>query len=264
VTEAAARSLATPAYPLGYVLNVRLADPAAAGAFADRFDPGGYRDNTGDPYVIPWQMIGAQDGLLVKAEQGILLVGAWLLALLAVASLAVLVGARMADQVRRVGLLKAAGGTPALVAGVLLAEHAAVAVAAAAAGLVIGRLAAPLLTSPGASLLGTAGAPRLTAVTIAEVLLVSLCVAVAATFVPAMRAARMSTVGALADAPRPPRRRAGSSPCCSPTPRWRSRSSAGPPGRAARTCSTWGSPRGPRGWTRCCSSSRSCSARWPR
>src|SRR5579875_1710415 len=177
VTEAAARSLATPAYPLGYVVNVKLADPAAAEAFADRFDPGGYTDNTGNPYVIPWQMIGRQDGLLIRAEQQILLLGSFLLALLAVASL-------------------------------LLAEHLAVAVVAAAAGLMVGRLAAPLLTSPGAGLLGTAGAPQLTAATAGIVLGVAVAVAALATFIPAVRAARTSTVGALADAPRQPRRRA--------------------------------------------------------
>jgi putative ABC transport system permease protein len=207
VTVAAARSLATSAYPLGYVLNLKLADPAGAKAFADRFDPGTYSDNTGNPYVIPWQMIGTQDGLLIKAQQQILLVGSSLLALLAVASVAILAGTRMADQVRRVGLLKAAGGTPALVAAVLLAEHLPVAVVAAAAGLVLGRLAAPMLTSPGTGLLGTAGAPGLTAATAGIVLGVAVAVAALATFVPAVHAARTSTVGALADAPRQPRRR---------------------------------------------------------
>ena len=80
-------------------------------------------------------------------------------ALLAIGSLVILVGARMTEQNRRVGLLKAVGGTPALVAGVLLAEYLALALIAAAAGLVTGRLAAPLLTDPGTGLLGTAGAP---------------------------------------------------------------------------------------------------------
>ena len=53
-------------------------------------------------------------------EQRVMLVAAWLLGLLAVASVAVLVGGRMAERIRRVGLLKAVGGTPRLVAGVLL------------------------------------------------------------------------------------------------------------------------------------------------
>lgn len=47
----------------------------------------------------------------------------WLLGLLAVASVAVVAGGRMAEQVKRVGLLKAAGGSPPLAAAVLLAEH---------------------------------------------------------------------------------------------------------------------------------------------
>ena len=68
--------------------------------------------------------------------------------LLAVASVAVLAGGRMAEQTRRVGQLKAAGATPALVAAVLLAEYLFLALVAAAAGLVIGWLAAPLSPAP--------------------------------------------------------------------------------------------------------------------
>ena len=69
----------------------------------------------------------------------------------------------MAEQTRRVGLLKAVGGTPGLVAAVLLAENLLLALVAAAAGLAAGWLAAPLLTSPGAGLVGAPGAPSLTA-----------------------------------------------------------------------------------------------------
>ena len=208
MTEPGARSLATRAEPLGYVLNLKLADRAGAEAFADRFTAGGnYRNNVGSPYLTPWQEISQQDGLLVRFEQNVLLIGSWLLALLAIASLTILVGARMADQMRRVGLLKAAGGTPGLVAGVLLAEYLAVAVVAAAVGLLAGRLAAPLLTAPGSGLLGTAGAPALTPATAAIVVAAALTVAILATLVPALRAARTSTVSALADAPRQPRRR---------------------------------------------------------
>ena len=207
-TTADAESLATRQYPLGYVLNLKLTNPADAENFADRFDPGGYTNNTGGLYVIPWQMISHQDGLLMAHEQKILLVGSWLLALLAVGSLAIVVGGRMAEQNRRVGLLKAVGGTPALVAGVLLAEYLALAVIAGAAGLLAGRLTAPLLTNPGAGLLGAAGAPQLTLPVIALVIGVALAVATLASYVPALRAARTSTVDALADAARPPRRHA--------------------------------------------------------
>ena len=95
------------------------------------------------------------DGVTVRAleapaDRRALLTGAWLLALVAIASIAVLVGGRMADQIRRVGLLKAVGGTPGLVAAVLLAEYVLVALLAAATGLVIGRLSAPWLTEASA------------------------------------------------------------------------------------------------------------------
>jgi putative ABC transport system permease protein len=113
----------------------------------------------------------------------------------------------MAAQTRRVGLLKAVGGTPKLVAAVLLAEHIFLALCAAAAGLATGWLAAPLLANPGAGMLGTVGAPPVTLLTAAVVAGVALLVAIMATLVPAIRAASTSTVSALADAARPPRRR---------------------------------------------------------
>ena len=49
--------------------------------------------------------------------------GSWLLALLAIGSLAMWSAAGWRSSIRRVGLLKAVGGTPALVAGMLLAEN---------------------------------------------------------------------------------------------------------------------------------------------
>jgi hypothetical protein len=55
--------------------------------------------------------------------------------------------------------------------------------------------------------MGAPGAPPLTLVTVVVALGVALAVALASTLVPAIRAARMSTVSALADTPRPPRRR---------------------------------------------------------
>ena len=128
--------------------------------------------------------------------------------LLAVASVAVLAGGRMAERTRRVGLLKAVGSTPGLVAAVLVAENLALALAAAAAGLVIGWAAAPLITNPGAGLIGTAGAPSITPATVGLTVALALAVALASTLVPAVKAAHSSTVSALADSPRPPRRRA--------------------------------------------------------
>src|SRR5262249_25704439 len=104
--------------------------------------------------------------------------------------------------------LKAVGGTPGFVAGVLLAENVLLALASAAAGLAIGWLAAPLITSPGAGLVGAPGAPSLTLLTAGAVVAAAVAGALAATPVPPLRAARPGAVGAMADAARAPRRRA--------------------------------------------------------
>jgi len=214
ISQADARSFAEQDEPLAYVLNLRLTDPAAAAAFVDEHNPpenappGTRESDPFPPLLQSWQDIHEQASTLVRNQRRALLTGGWLLVLLALASVAVLVGGRMADQIRRVGLLKAVGGTPSLVAAVLLAEYVVVALLAAAAGLAVGWLATPLLTDPTAGLLGGAGAPPLTISTVGLVTAVALGVAVAATFVPAVRAARMSTVLALADSARAPRRTA--------------------------------------------------------
>jgi ABC-type lipoprotein release transport system permease subunit len=203
LTSADARSLAPQAESLTYILNLKLADPGNARAFTDE-----HLNYPPAPIGWSWQDVREQTAKLVRHEQRVLVTGGWLLGVLAVASVAVLVGGRMADQIRRVGLLKAVGGTPGLIAAVLLAEYMVVALFAAAAGLAIGWQAAPLLTDPSAGLIGRAGAPPLTMSTVVVVTAVALGVAVAATLVPAVRAARTSTVLALADSARAPRRTA--------------------------------------------------------
>jgi putative ABC transport system permease protein len=201
-------------HPDVYTVNLKLADPAAAQAFVDTHNPppsgppGRKGSGPPPPLFQSWEQIKEASANLAKNQRRALITGSWLLALLAIASIAVLVGGRMADQIRRVGLLKAVGGTPGLIAAVLLAEYVVVALLAAAAGLVLGSLTAPLLTDAGAGLLGSASAQTLSAATIGIVTAVSLAVAVAATLVPAVRAARTSAVRALADAARPPRRTA--------------------------------------------------------
>src|SRR5580704_3109004 len=206
MTRADAMSLATAAEPLSYTLNLKLANPSDADAFARAYDNS--NTSASAPSLYSWERVSFGVDNLVRNEQRVLLIDSWLLGLLAVASVAVLVGGRMAEQARRVGLLKAVGGTPDLVAAVLLAEHLILAVVAAAFGLLIGWLVAPLLSRPGAALVGSPGTPPVTLATIGLVIAVALAVAAAITLVPAVRAARTSTVRALADSARPPRRRA--------------------------------------------------------
>ena len=202
VTEPGARSLASARAPLYYFMNLKLKDPATAPAFASRYGSG-----PNSPLLIPWQSIQTGSGLLVQDEQSVLSPAALLTGLLAIACVTVLAGGRMAERIRRVGLLKAVGGSPETIAVVLLAENLVLAVLAAVIGLAIGWLTAPLVASPGAALVGVPGAPALTPSIVGLVLAVALAVALVATLVPAIRGARTSTVSALADAAWQPRRR---------------------------------------------------------
>ena len=212
ITRAAAERLATPEQPLGYVLNLKLANPGSSQAFmngpgATAFGNGGQNDSVS--LLEDWTAIEQSDFKVISVDQKVLLIVSTLLAMLAIASIAVVVGGRLAEQTRRVGLLKAVGGTPLLVAVVLLAENLVLALAATALGVTVGQLVAPVLTNVGNGLIGSAATPSLTGQSVLEVVLVALAVAAGATVVPAIRGARTSTIRALGDTPHPPRRRPG-------------------------------------------------------
>jgi putative ABC transport system permease protein len=197
LTRSAAAGLAGSGGNITYLLNLKLANPAQAAAFVAQH-----------PYAsMTWQDIQSAINALIGIEQVALGVGGWLLGLLALAGLGVLVGRRMTEQSKRVGLLKAVGATPMSVAVVLLVEQLTLAVGAAAAGLVAGWLIAPRLTSTGAGLVGAPGAPSISVPTVIIIAVIALAVAAISSLVPAIRAARASTVSALADAPRVPHRR---------------------------------------------------------
>jgi ABC-type lipoprotein release transport system permease subunit len=205
VTRSAAGHLGVNA-TTSYLLNLKLEDPAQAPAFVAR---NGSAPAPGSAPVLlyTWQSIRGADGALVQIEQVALQFGGWLLGLLALAGLGVLVGRRMTEQTRRVGLLKAVGATPATVAVVLLAEHLVIGAAAGAGGLLAGWLLAPLLTGTGSGLLGGPGAPSIGSSTLTVVAVVALGVPAISSFIPALRASRTSTSSGLADGPRVPPRR---------------------------------------------------------
>jgi putative ABC transport system permease protein len=196
LSRPAVTGLSSSGAPLAYLLNLKLANPAQAAAFAAQH-----------PLTITWQQIQSAINALIGIEQVALGVGGWLIGLLALAGLAVLVGRRMTEQSKRVGLLKAVGATPVTVAIVLLVEQLTLAAGAAVAGLVAGWMIAPRLTSTGAGLLGAPGAPAISVSTVIIIAVITLAVATISSLAPALRAARTSTVSALADAPRLPSRR---------------------------------------------------------
>lgn len=210
LTRADAEGLATASEPLGYVLDIKLATDAPAhdplGAGANEFAAVAVKANV-PTTVLAWPLIRTADYRVIGLDQKVLLIGGWLLAMLAIASIAVLVGGRMAEQTRRVGLLKAVGGSPAFVAAVLVSENLLLALAAAAIGLLAGAQLAPALASPGDGLLGAAATAPLTFGSIVLVVVVAIVVAAAATLAPALRGARTSTIHALNDPAHPPQRR---------------------------------------------------------
>jgi putative ABC transport system permease protein len=208
LSRADAERLATRQQPLGYVLNLKLSDPGRADDLTSGPVGNAFFDEPASQSLQTWLDIQHEDFRVITVDQKALLIASSLLALIALASIAVVVGGRMAEQTRRVGLLKAVGATPRLVAVVLLAQNLLLALIAAAAGIAAGKLLAPLLTNPGAGLLGTPPAPPLSATAIAEVVAVAVAVAAAATIIPAIRGARASTISALNDPAHPPRRRA--------------------------------------------------------
>jgi putative ABC transport system permease protein len=211
LTRADAERMATKQQPLGYAMNLRLADPDQAENFVQGPIGNAFFAATNSDASMSlqsWLDIQHEDFRVITVDQKALLVASTLLALLALLSIAVVVGGRMAEQTRRVGLLKAVGATPRLVAAVLLAENLLLGLAAAAIGIAAGKVLAPLLTNPGAGLLGSPPVPPLAVAAVAEVVVAAVAVAAGATVVPAVRGARASTISALNDPAHPPRRRA--------------------------------------------------------
>ncbi len=198
---AAARSLATRAVPLGYLLELKFARPSQADRFlmsapVNAFARHVHRDRQEFEFTTS-SFIRHDDHKLVALNEKVLLFGSWLLSILAVTSIAILIGGRMAEQSRRVGILKAVGATPGLVTLVLLSETLLMALGGAVIGLIGGSLLAPSFAGPGAGLLGSPGSAQIDLADAGVVLAIAAIIAGASTLGPAIRGARVSTVAAL-------------------------------------------------------------------
>ncbi|MBC6457487.1 FtsX-like permease family protein [Actinomadura sp. HBU206391] len=205
LAERDTRALASADLPVTSFIYLKLRDPATAGAI-----------NMRNPAIAQafeytwvnfkrWQLVAEQDSVILRGSQPILVVGSWLLSFLAIAGVAALAAGRAAKQTRRVGLLKAVGATPGLIAAVLLAEYLTLALLADALGLTIARLVEPAVINPSASLITTATGP--TGGTIAVTTVVALAVAALTTLGPTLRALRSGTISALADTAHRPQHR---------------------------------------------------------
>ena len=174
-------------------VGVRLADPEASAAYIHAVEPQlrgvGFTD---------WHDV--RDTITDQARTNTIIIGVnTLLALIAVGfTVATVISGRVLAQRREIGLLKAIGITPRGVVALLVAEYAALALAAGIAGLIAGTLIAPLLLEPMSSLLDTPTPSAFQPATLLFAL--ALIVAAVALFaaLPAIRAGRLNTVDALA------------------------------------------------------------------
>jgi putative ABC transport system permease protein len=192
----------------GFELQLRLADPEDATAFVAAHGDLAATDPASSvvAYLETWRQRRADSHADVDILAGTLYAAGTLIAVLTVATAAVLVAGRMAAQVRQVGTLKAVGVTPRQVVLVLLVEHLAIAAGATAVGLGIGRLLAPRVAAASVTVLGSPEPPPLSWARVATVAAVAVAVVLLGTVRPALRGIRQSTLRSLLAGARPPRR----------------------------------------------------------
>jgi putative ABC transport system permease protein len=201
LNEPDTRALVSAHLSVTSLLYLKLRDPDKTQAFIDSF-----RDSTIPVNFFSWQDISSQDSVMLKDSQPILIIGSWLLGFLAIAGVATLAAGRAAKQTRRVGLLKAVGAAPGLIAAVLLSEYLVLAILAEALGLTAARLAEDTVINPTGSLITTSAGPSTSTIIITTV--VALAVAGLTTLGPTIRALHTETVAALADTAHRPQHRA--------------------------------------------------------
>jgi putative ABC transport system permease protein len=177
----------------GAVLGLRLAAPEASEAFVAAAQGAGYQ-------LEEWQRERADAVDASRTAQVILSIFAALLLLAGGAVLATLVGGRVLAQLRQIGLLKAAGLTPAQIVRLVLLEQVGLALAGCALGVAAGVAVTPLFVARTASLLNASETPPVDALSIVLVVGAVLVSVVAFTFGPAWRIGRRSVGSLLAGA----------------------------------------------------------------
>jgi putative ABC transport system permease protein len=182
----------------GAHLGLRLAAPEASKAFvASARRPGFELDD--------WQDDRAVAAEFSHTTRVILSIFAGLLLLAGGAVLATLVSGRVLSQLRQIGVLKAAGMTPAQVTRLVVAEQLGLALLGTVLGVAAGLAATPLFVTRSASLLSASETPPLGVLDVALVAGSMLVCVAAFTAVPTWRNARQSVGTVLAGAT--PRRR---------------------------------------------------------
>ncbi len=176
-----------------HAIGLRLADPGSTDAIATRVHVLlGER-----AFVDTWLDDREAASEATRVVSIIISIFGALLLLTAGAVLATLVGGRVVAQSREIGTLKAAGVTPGQITRVLVVEQLGLGVLGVVIGLLAGSVMTPVFTTPAASLLNASQTPAFDPVHAAIVALATLGLVAIFALVPALHAARKTTVTVL-------------------------------------------------------------------
>jgi putative ABC transport system permease protein len=249
-----------PVGPPRWSVALRLHDPSQADAVVARLNASGPvpPGNCPAPGWCARTAADIRDNAFpsrVDEFAGVMLFFAVLMLIAAVLLIVTLLGSRLVSEARELTLLQVAGATPARLALLIAAEHALLAVAGTAAGILVARVVAPRIASSAATVFGSVS-PRLSPRDVLVVSAAAVAIAVLVSALGGLRAGRRSLAvvarGAPGGsvAPAPPH-----SPCARRRGRrWCSASRTSPPAGGGRPSSCSASP-----WR---SPSRSRSSAW--
>ena len=189
----------------GFDLQLRLTDPGGAPAFAAAHQSIETSTRSSTTFLETWEQRRADSHSALDILAEALLAAGGFIAVLTVATAAVIVTGRMAAETRRVGTLKAIGVTPRLIIVMLLIEYLGIAALATTIGLGIGRLLAPRLAATSLTILGPPE-PPLSWPRVGIVAAAAAAVVLLGTIRPAIRGIRHSTLRSLQTSARGPKR----------------------------------------------------------
>jgi putative ABC transport system permease protein len=181
----------TPRWSIG----LRLRDPSQADAVVARLNASG--PVPGACTAAGWCARTAADirdnafPARVDEFAGVMLFFAVLMLIAAVLLIVTLLGSRLVSEARELTLLQVVGATPARLALLIAAEHALLAVAGAAAGILVARAVAPRIASSAATVFGSVS-PRLTLRDVMVVSAAAVAVSVLVSALGGLRAGRRS------------------------------------------------------------------------
>jgi putative ABC transport system permease protein len=185
-----------PVGPPRWSVALRLHDPSQADAVVARLNASGPL-SSGNCTAAGWCARTAADirdnafPSRIDEFAGVMLFFAVLMLIAAVLLIVTLLGSRLVSEARELTLLQVAGATPARLALLIATEHALLAVAGAAAGILVARMVAPRIAESAATVFGSVS-PRLSLGDVMVVSAAAVAVSVLVSALGGVRAGRRS------------------------------------------------------------------------